>query len=92
MRVEYWSDSGVLLDGQYKDVSRRRAEGSFCPYPKMDTSGGHHLQTRTEINSGLWLMVSTGVLPDGTIHGITLFFDDESEMRDFEQHRKAEIK
>lgn len=90
MRVEYWNYANVKPDGTFEDDPEHK-HGSVCPEPKMDTSGDHHLQTRSTVEAGLWLSVSTGRLPDGTMHGITLFFESEAEMNAFEQLPKAEL-
>ncbi|HEX6827255.1 MAG TPA: hypothetical protein VF077_13130 [Nitrospiraceae bacterium] len=79
MKISYWTYHGIKPDGTLDG-----APGQVCVTPKMDTSGNHHAQTRSTIESGLWMSVSTGRLEDGAMHGITLFFDDEQEMRDFE--------
>ena len=90
MRVEYWMYQGVKPDGRFENDPEHR-EGAVNPNPRMDTSGGHHAQTASTERDGLWLSVSTGRLPDGTMHGITIYFSNESEMRDFEQNRSATI-
>lgn len=88
MRVEYWSHSNVLPDGTFENDPEHR-KGSVGTKPKMNTSGKHNLQTRSTVEAGLWMLVSTGRLDDGMVHGITIFFDDEAEMRDFSRTRKA---
>lgn len=90
MKIEYWNDSDVHPDGTFENDPEHH-RGQFDPKPKIDTSGLHHLQTRSTVEAGLWMMVSTGRLPDGTIHGITVYFKDETEMRNFDQTRKAEF-
>jgi hypothetical protein len=90
MRAEYWSYNNVKSDGTFENDPEHR-EGSVRPRPEMETSGLHWKQTRSAKSSGHWLSVSTGRLPDGTMHGITLFFDDENEMQRFEQTRRAEV-
>lgn len=91
MKVEYWSYNNVKPDGTFENDPEHH-QGSVKAKPQMDTSGLHHLQTRSTVEAGLWMSVSTGRLLDGTIHGITLYFDDETEMRDFEQRRVAELR
>jgi hypothetical protein len=90
MRIEYWNDSDVKLDGTFENDPEHH-RGQCDPKPKMDTSGFHHPQTRSAMKAGLWMMVSTGRLPDGTIHGITIYFENESEMRKFEQTRECDF-
>lgn len=90
MKIEYWQYSGLNLDGTFEGDPENK-QGSVCHKPKMDTSGLHHPNTRSAVESGLWLSVSTGRLPDGTMHGITIFFNDEAEMRLFEQKRYADF-
>lgn len=89
MKVEYWSYANVKPDGTFEN-DPEHLEGSVRPQPEMSVSGMHHLQTRSVIEAGLWMSVSTGRLPDGTMHGITIYFDDEAEMRTFERQRVAE--
>ena len=87
MRIKYWTYSGVKLDGTFENDPNNN-EGSVHVNPRMDTSGNHHYNTRSTRASGLWMSISTGRLSDGTVQGITLFFDDEPEMRQFEQTRE----
>ena len=89
MKVEYWSYSNVKPDGRFENDPDHK-QGSVRPQPEMATSGRHWLPTRDTLASGHWMSVSTGRLPDGTLHGITLFFEDENEMHRFEQSRRAE--
>ncbi len=89
MRVEYWTYANVNPDGSFENDPDHR-EGTVRPMPEMATSGLHWNQTPSTKASGHWMSVSTGRLPDGTMHGITLFFDDETEFRRFEVTRKAE--
>lgn len=91
MRVEYWTYSGVNADGTIGNPPRPE-EGSVRTKPELATSGKQWRQTPSTEASGLWMSISTGRLPDGTIHGITLFFSCEEEMRDFEQTRTAELR
>jgi hypothetical protein len=84
MTIEYWSYSGVRTDGTMENDP-----GAVVVEPGMDTSGLHHPRTGSAKSDGLWLGVCTGRLKDGTMHGITLYFDDDREMRQFEQTRKA---
>jgi hypothetical protein len=83
MKVRYWTHSDVNKDGTHK-----YRDGAIRTDARVDTSGKHHLQTRSTVESGLWMLVSTGRLEDGTCHGLTLFFDDEDEMRLFSQRRE----
>ena len=85
MRVEYWSHSGISEDGSVV------GGGSVDPSPGVRTSGNHHLQTRSTKRDGLWLAVTSGRMDDGTMHGITVYFRDEREMRDFERSRTSDI-
>lgn len=86
MRIEYWSIDEVNEDGTIGDPVRP-GDGAVCTEPRMETSGMHHLQTRSTERDGLWLMVTTGRLPTGECHGITVYFQDEKEMSEFEQAR-----
>ena len=88
MKIEYWTESEINEDGTMGDPVQPE-RGSIGTKPRMDTSGMHQLQTHSTKSSGLWLMVTTGRLEDGVCHGITLFFDDEAEMRAFSRGRKA---
>ena len=88
MKIEYWNHSEVNEDGIKGDPVQPEL-GAIRTEPGMDTSGMHHLQTPSTIRSGLWMLVSTGRLQDGTCHGITLYFDDEAEMRSFSRKRKV---
>lgn len=91
MKVEYWSYSSVKPDGTFEN-DEAHGEGSVRAQPGMATSGMHWRQTRSTVEAGLWMSVSTGRLQDGTMHGITLYFADENEMREFEQRRVAELR
>jgi len=84
MRIEYSHYVGVNTDGTFEN-DPEHLQGSVHPDARIDTSGGHHAQTPTNIEDGLWMYVSTGRLTDGQMHIITLKFDDESEMREFER-------
>lgn len=88
MKIEYWTESEINEDGTVGDPVQPE-RGSIGTKPRMETSGMHHLQTRSTVEAGLWMLVTTGRLDDGTCHGITLFFDDEVEMRAFSRTRKA---
>jgi hypothetical protein len=88
MRIEYWNYNEVNVDGTIGQPPRPH-EGSVRTEPGMDTSGKHHFQSPSTKRDGLWMKVSTGRLHDGTVHGITLYFRDEAEMRDFEETRLA---
>lgn len=89
MKIEYWSESEVNEDGTIGFGTPNPALGSVSVEPGMNTSGMHHAQTPSTVRSGLWMNVSTGRLPDGTMHGITLYFDNEREMREFGKTRKC---
>ena len=89
MRVEHWSYSGVLPDGTFEN-DPQYLQGQVHPEPRIATSGNHHMQTPSTIESGRWMSVSTGILPDGTMQGITIYFKDEEEMREFERTRVTE--
>jgi hypothetical protein len=88
MKIQYWTKTDVNENGSM-GIPADPTLGTVCTTPKMDTSGNHHLQTRSTQRDGLWLMVMTGRLEDGTCHGITLYFDDEAEMRAFSRVRVA---
>ena len=88
MKIEYWTESEINEDGTMGNPVHTE-RGAIGTKPRMDTSGMHHLQTRSTHEAGLWMLVTTGRLEDGTCHGITLFFDDEAEMRAFSRGRKA---
>jgi hypothetical protein len=75
MKIEYWSYQNVLPNGTIKGEL-----GEIDPIPKINTSGLHHAQTRSTVESGLWMSVSTGRLEDSSMHGITIYFSNESEM------------
>jgi hypothetical protein len=90
MKIEYWTESEINEDGTMGDPVQPE-RGSVNTVPRMDTSGMHHLQTHSTKRDGLWLMVTTGRLPDGTMHGITIYFRDEDEMTAFERTRTAGI-
>lgn len=90
MKIEYWTQSEINEDGTMGNPVQPE-RGSVNTDPRMDTSGMHHLQTRSLKRDGLWLMVTTGRLPDGTMHGITISFRDEAEMSAFERTRTAGI-
>lgn len=90
MQVEYWTHTEVNEDGTIGNPPNPN-KGSVVVSPKMGVSGTHNPQTPTEKNSGLYMFVSTGLLSDGMIHGISLTFDNENEMRDFSRTRKAQL-
>lgn len=78
MRVELWQHTDVRPDGTRED-----RDGSLIPYPMFRTSRENQYETPSAIDAGDWLNVSTGRLPDGTVTGITLYFDSRQEMEDF---------
>jgi len=78
MRAELWQHTNVLPDGKHED-----REGSLIPFPMFRTSRENQNDTPSARAAGDWLSVSTGRLPDGTVTGITLYFDSRHEMEDF---------
>lgn len=90
MKIEYWSWEDILPDGTTSgDTSG--ILGAVNVEPRMDTNGNHHLDSSSSKRDGHWLMVTTGRLPNGVMHGITIYFDNEHEMQNFEQSRVAYI-
>lgn len=87
MHIEYWQHHDLNPDGTTGNPVRPE-EGSVNPQPGVRTSSAGDLQTRSTVRDGLWLMLTTGRLDDGTMHGITLYFRDEAEMRAFEASGK----
>ncbi len=87
MTLTHWSYSDLLPDGSFSgDPMHQR--GSVRPQPEIATSGNHWHQTPSLLaDDEYWMSISTGRLPDGTMHGITLGFECEDEMRLFEQTR-----
>ena len=88
MKIEYWNYSEINADGSIGEPVRPEM-GSLKTVGGMQTSGQHHAQTHSTKRDGLWLSVSSGRLEDGTMHGITIYFRDESEMTAFERTRTA---
>ena len=79
MKIEYWNYSEINEDGTI-GYPVRPEMGSLKTEGGMQTSGLHHAQTHYTKRDGLWLSVSSGRLPDGTMHGITIYFRDDEEM------------
>ena len=89
MKVSFWSYADLLPDGSFV-ADPEHKQGSVRPEPELATSGLHWRQTPSvQAEDEFWLSVSTGRLPDGTMHGITLSFECEEEMRRFEETREA---
>ena len=86
MKIQYWTHSDVNEDGTIGDPVQPEL-GSINTKPRMDTSGMHQHQTRSAVESGLWLLVTTGRQDDGVCRGITIYFDNEDEMRTFSRQR-----
>lgn len=78
MRVQLWQHTKIRPDGTHED-----REGSLIPFPTFRTSRENQYDTPSTRAAGDWLSVSTGRLPDGTVTGITLYFDSRQEMEDF---------
>lgn len=78
MRVQLWQHQDVKPDGSHED-----RDGGVNPFPQFRTSRENQYDTPSSRDSGDWLSVSTGRLPDGTMTGITLYFDSREEMEEF---------
>lgn len=87
MHLEYWQYHDVNPNGTFGNPVRPE-EGSVTAKPGISTSSASDLQTRSTVRDGLWFMLTTGRLDDGTMRGITLYFRDEAEMRAFEASGK----
>lgn len=87
MLIEYWSYDSVNADGTF-GMPPDPSQGAVEVSSGLRTSGGHHANTPSTQVDGMWMSVSTGRLPDGTMHGVTIYFADEAEMSEFEQTRK----
>lgn len=77
MRVQLW---------QYVDVETSGivpSGGSVVPFPQFGSSRENTYDTPSARSAGDWLSVSTGRLPDGTMTGITLYFDSREDMEFF---------
>jgi len=89
MRVSFWSYADLLPDGSFVGDPEHK-QGAVRPEPGLATSGLHWHQTPSvQAEDEFWFSVSTGRLLDGTMHGITLFFECEEEMRRFEETREV---
>jgi hypothetical protein len=75
MKIEHWSYINLNPDGTFAGDPNHR-KGAVEPKPGLNTSEPGE--------SRPWLSVSTGRLPDGTMHGITVRFSCTKEMREFE--------
>ena len=90
MKIEYWCYNGVLENGRF-DQDSVGIEGSVHVKPRVATSGNHHLETPSNKRDKYWVSVSTGLMEDKTVHGITIYFDDEKQMSEFERTGKIKI-
>ena len=91
MKIKYWCHSNVLPDGSFENDPSHFL-GKVNPKASMNTSGSHHLQTPSSVAAGLWMSVCTGRLEGGDVHGITIYFESEKEMQNFEQTREATLR
>lgn len=90
MKVEYWNEIDVNPDGTFGEpVEPKR--GSIEVDPQMKTSYAPQLPTRSAYNNPFWMFVSTGRLKDGSIHGITIYFDSEEQMKQFFREKVATL-
>jgi len=78
MQVQMWQYQDVQVDGTFA-----ARDGAVVPYPQFRTSRENEYETASSQKDGDWLSVSTGRMPDGTMTGITLYFDSREEMEDF---------
>ena len=78
MKVQLWQYQGVKPYGTHED-----RDGSVNPFPQFRTSRENQYDTPSSRDSGDWLSVSTGRLPDGSMTGITLYFASREEMEEF---------
>lgn len=82
MRVELWQSVDVNPDGTIGDpVDPSKGAIEVLPLFRSSREPYHH--TPSLRASGDWCSVSTGRLPDGTVTGITLYFNSRDEMQKF---------
>lgn len=72
--TEYWEYKNVSHNGECED------EGSVETSPLISVSGNHHNMTLSTIKSGSWIFISTGLSEDGTVKGITAYFEDQDAL------------
>jgi hypothetical protein len=77
MKIEYWSYAGVKPDGTFANDPQHEA-GAVGTKPRAEKGQSRGFP---------WISVTTGRLPDSTMHGITLYFDSKDKMLEFEQKR-----
>lgn len=82
MRTELWQVANVNPNGTIGDPPAP-ASGAMNVHPGFWTSREQYVSTPSLEDSGDWLSVSTGRLPDGTVTGITLYFDSREEMNQY---------
>lgn len=79
MKVEHWEHKNVSPDGKtirggavgvYGDITRS-APGGGCGLPTCHCSDGH------------WICVAEPRTADGTVSGVTFYFDSEEELQEF---------
>ena len=78
-KVTFWQHEDVKPDGTFGDP----ALGSVEKFPMWRSSREPYSRTPSLEADGHWVSVSTGRLPDGTVTGITVYFESIEELESF---------
>lgn len=90
MRIEHWKYEGVAEDGTCADG------GSVVTRPKIQIERGARAKegfyvpeldkqviSKSDVENPFWVSISAGRQPDGTMQGMTAYFDTPHEMERF---------